>query len=151
MTRERLGSLTPLRHAYLAKLLIKACGGLIEAAAACRVEKTQLGYFQDAERVQDPDRCQFMPADVIADLEAYCGQALYSKELFEARPSSFTTESMMDEALQALKSMTDVVAQIGAAHADGVVTPAERKVIEQLLVVLTQRLARISASNGEGT
>jgi uncharacterized membrane protein YebE (DUF533 family) len=46
--------------------------------------------------------------------------------------------------------MTDVVAQIGAAHADGVVTPAnERKVIEQLLVVLTQRLARISSANGE--
>jgi hypothetical protein len=92
MTQERLGPLSPMRHALLGAAADQGVRGTQEAAAHAACRKTQLGYFQDPERVQDPERCQFMPADVIADLEAYCGQALYSKELFEARPTAIETD-----------------------------------------------------------
>ncbi|MDO1560400.1 hypothetical protein Q0812_13275 [Brevundimonas sp. 2R-24] len=70
------------RHARLARELIDACGGLDEAAAACRVGKSSLSDYQNACLTA------FMPADVIADLEGYCGQAIYSATLAEARPSA---------------------------------------------------------------
>jgi hypothetical protein len=68
-------------HALAARRLIAACGGLIEAAAACRVGKSQLADYQAAEGLG------FMPADVMADLEAYCGSPIYSRMLVEARPA----------------------------------------------------------------
>ena len=86
--------MTPLRHALCARMLIKACGGLEEAATACRLEKSQLGNFQDAERVQDPARAQFMPADVIHALETYCGQRIYSRALMEEGPKPAETISL---------------------------------------------------------
>lgn len=147
MTQQRLGPITPLRHAYLARVLIRACDGLEEAAAACRVGKSQLANFQDAERVQDPERAQYMPADVIADLEAYCGQPLYSKEIFEARPAAIDTSTMMEEALGGLKAMTEVVGQVAAATADGVITELERRQLEEIMVVVSRTLQRLSAGN----
>lgn len=69
------------RHARLAHDLIAACGGLEEAATACRVGKSALSDYQNACLTA------FMPADVIADLEAYCGDAIYSRALMESRPS----------------------------------------------------------------
>ncbi len=149
MTQERRGPLTRLRHAFLSRLLIKTCGGLEEAAGACRVGKSQLANFQDSERVQDPERCQFMPADVIADLEAYCGQPIYSRELFEARPTAIDPETMLEEALSGMKTMADVVAQVSAAVADGVVTPRERKDLEGTLAVLIGVLQRLSCGNSD--
>jgi hypothetical protein len=69
------------KHTRLAKTLIDACGGLEEAASACRLNKSRLSDFQN------PNSGSFMPADVIVDLEAYCGEPLYSREIFESRPS----------------------------------------------------------------
>ena len=70
------------RHARLAHELIDACGGLDEASQACRVGKTRLSDYQN------PSANCFMAADVIADLEAYCGQAIYSGALAQARPTA---------------------------------------------------------------
>lgn len=70
------------RHADLARRLIEACGGLEEAATACRVKKSQLSAYQN------PHEPSTMPADVMHDLEAYCGENLYSREIAEARPSA---------------------------------------------------------------
>lgn len=69
------------KHTRLAKQLIDACGGLEEAASACRLNKSRLSDFQN------PNSGSFMPADVITDLEAYCGEPVYSREMFEARPA----------------------------------------------------------------
>ena len=72
--------MTPRQHAKLARALIMACGGLDEAAAACRVGKSSLSDYQL------PQIAAFMPADVMADLEAYCGEPIYSRELVAERP-----------------------------------------------------------------
>lgn len=73
--------MTPQRHAKLARDLIAACNGLDEATTACRLNRSRLSEFQNWRSGS------FMPADVVADLEAYCGEAIYSRALFEARPS----------------------------------------------------------------
>lgn len=69
------------RHASLAKQLIDKCGGLDEAAGECRVGRSNLSDYQN------PHKASTMPADVIHDLEAYCGEPVYSRCLFEARPA----------------------------------------------------------------
>lgn len=72
--------MTPRRHAKLAHDLIEACGGLAEAASACRVSKSVLSTYQN------PNEASTMPADVMADLEAYCGEPIYSREIMALRP-----------------------------------------------------------------
>ena len=72
--------MTPRRHALFAKTLIARCGGLDEVLAipGLRVKKPQLSNYQN------PHVAAFMPADVIALLEGYCGEPIYSRALFEA-------------------------------------------------------------------
>lgn len=70
-----------LRHASLARQLIERCGDLDEAARECRVGRSNLSDYQN------PHKPPTMPADVIYDLEAYCGEPIYSRQLFEARPA----------------------------------------------------------------
>lgn len=81
-------------HARLARNLIAACGGLEEAAGACRLKKSRLSHCQD------PASGSFLPADVIADLEAHCGEPIYSRALFEARPGGETAEDLASAACQ---------------------------------------------------
>lgn len=56
--------------------LIDACGGVEAAALISRVGKTSMSDYQNIDK---PD-C-FMPADVAADLERACGQALLTATL----------------------------------------------------------------------
>lgn len=69
------------RHANLARQLIERCGDLDEAADACRVGRSNLSDYQN------PHKPATMPADVIFALEAYCGEPIYSRALFESRPA----------------------------------------------------------------
>ena len=62
-------------HARLARSLIAACGGLEEASRACRVSRSVLSTYQQ------PTASATMPADVVCDLEAYCGAPIYSRAL----------------------------------------------------------------------
>ena len=80
------------RHAKLARDLIEACGGLDEAAAICRVGKSSLSDYQL------PQISTTMPADVMADLEAYCGEPIYSREIASIRPWCPTGECPVKEA-----------------------------------------------------
>ena len=86
------------KHARLAHQLIAACGGLEESAAACRVGRSALSDYQN------PCLTSFMPADVICDLEAYCGDALYSREMMESRPSEPTRGDVMVETHEAVQA-----------------------------------------------
>lgn len=87
------------RHAYLARELIKACGGLVAAAGACRLSRSQLSS------ITDPATTSFMPADVMADLEAYCGEPLYSRALVEARPAERDLQDFLTEILEGSEAM----------------------------------------------
>lgn len=94
------------RHAFLARELIKACGGLVAAAAACRLSRSQLSS------ITDPKTTAFMPADVMADLEAYCGEPIYSRALVEARPAELQLKDFLDEACEASEAMVSLQAFI---------------------------------------
>jgi hypothetical protein len=85
------------RHAWLARQLILACGGPLAAAQYCRLEKSRLS------ECQNPGGGAFLPVDVIADLEAYCGEPIYSRALFEARPGGPVAEELLEEACEAVE------------------------------------------------
>lgn len=125
------------RHAMLARQLLEQCGTLSEAAAACRVSVPQLSDYQS------PHGESFMPADVMADLEAYCGRPIYSRALFEARPESAEARDLVAEACEAAEGVTDLQREIRLAAADGVITPAERTKLERRHAVATQELREV--------
>lgn len=109
-----------LTHAHLARRLIDACGGGVVAAKICRVGNSQLS-----------DYCQphgegFMPADVIADLETFCGEPIYSQALFENRPGAEDLKALVTEACEAAEAGTELQREIRLAAENGVLTPAEK-------------------------
>lgn len=98
-------------HARLARNLIAACGGLEEAAGACRLKKSRLSTCQD------PHSGSFLPVDVLADLEAHCGEPIYSRALFEARPGGEAAEELVAEACQTTEvaaALQGLVRSLGA-------------------------------------
>jgi hypothetical protein len=122
----------------LARQLIAACGGLEEACRACRVSDTQLSRFQT------PDAGAFMPADVMAHLEAYCGEPVYSRALFEARPAASDARDLLVEACEATESVTDLQREIRLAAADGKITPRERARLATLHAAAEQQLRDVA-------
>ena len=108
------------QHATLARMLIRACGGLEEAAGQCRIGKSQLGDCQS------PQGEAYMPADVIADLETYCGQPHYSRAMAEALPEAAEAACLTDEAMEATESVATLMGRVRRAAADGTLTPRER-------------------------
>ncbi len=87
--------MSPMRHALLARLLTEACGGQCESAKVCRLERSRLGDFANPNV---PDA--FMPADVIADLEAFCGKPIYSRALLEEVPPGADSGDPLTEACE---------------------------------------------------
>lgn len=125
------------KHAMLARMLIAACGTLAEAASACRISVPQLSDYQSATGES------FMPADVIVDLEAYCGARIYSRALFEACPQQQVARDLVEEACDAAEGACDLQRQIRLAAADGVITPAERTRLERQHAQVTRELAEL--------
>lgn len=127
------------RHAMLARLLLGECGTLSEASAATtrKISVAQLSDYQSAHGES------FMPADVIADLEAYCGRPVYSRALFEARPEAAEARDLVVEACEAAEGVTELQREIRLAAADGVITPAERTKLERRHAMATQELHEV--------
>ena len=132
------------QHALLARQLIAACGGLDEAAAACRLNRSRLSEFQT------PEANAFMPADVMADLEAYAGEPIYSRALCEARPAAPAPADLLTEACEAAETAVDLQRTIrlavGAAHG---LSPRQRDAVEGLLQQLDEDIRQIRATNSE--
>lgn len=78
----------------LTRQLINACGGLEEAACACRISKSRLS------ECQTPLAGAFLPIDVVASLEAYCGEPIISRALVEARPSAASAAGLVTDAIE---------------------------------------------------
>lgn len=134
-----------MRHALLARQLIAACGGTDEAATACRLNRSRLFEIQ-----QPSAEAAFMPADVIADLEAYCGEALYSRALAEARPTRAPATSALAEACDAVEAAARLLAVTRAAAADGKLTAQELRSIETAAADLEEQLREFRASVDQG-
>lgn len=131
-------------HALAARRLVAACGGLMEAAAACRVGKTQLADYQSAEGVG------FMPADVMADLEAYCGAPIYSRMLVEARPAGPETFDLAREACDAAEAAGRLQRGARQAADDGAITERERRELVDIYAEALDQLRQVGALLSEG-
>jgi hypothetical protein len=134
----------PRQHALLARQLISACGGLVEAAEHCRLKKSRLSDFQD------PIGADFMTADVIADLEAYCGEPIYSRALMEARPSAQEAKGLMVEACELTEGVAAFQKLARQAAKDGRISAVERGMVEEGLLILQQKISVLQAATERG-
>ena len=113
--------MTPRLHALLARTLIARCGGLDEVLSipGLRVKKPQLSNYQN------PHVSAFMPADVIAALESYCGEPVYSRALVEAVEPAARMGALIDDACAAAEDAVALQAKVRRLAADGHLTPAQ--------------------------
>ncbi|NKE43403.1 hypothetical protein HB662_01340 [Roseomonas frigidaquae] len=140
----------------LARTLIEAVGGLDAAAAATRVGKTQLGYYQS------PHHDQFMPADVVARLELLAGDPILTAELARRAgcrlvPVEPITGTQLGALLAHLGSEVGTVfAAYADAWRDGTITLEEKAGIQRNLQSLIRaatnadaHLTRVLTEGGE--
>lgn len=119
------------RHPAWAKMLIAECGGLDEAAQALAAA-CQAGEIHRSLSVAQLSRSQtagtncFLDSDVIACLEDYCGEPVFSRKMAEARASAAQVASLMTEAAESTEAAALFQSKVRRAIADGKVTPAEQ-------------------------
>lgn len=111
--------LSPREHAHLAKSLILACGGLDECVPHCRISKSKLSDYSN------PNAPLFMPADVMADLEAYCGLPIYSRALANRFNDGAAAGDLRAAACDLTEAVVQLQGRVRAAMADGVASPNE--------------------------
>ena len=105
--------------------LIEACGGLDEASRAC-AEGCRPYSVPHLSRCQNPATPDLAPIDVVACLEAYCGQPIVSRALMEARPDAPAVGDVRDEATEVTESAASLQRRIREALAnDGVIDRRE--------------------------
>lgn len=131
------------QHALLARQLIAACGGLNEAPRACRLNRSRLAEFQD------PDAGAFMPADVMGDLERYCGEAIYSRALADD-PRAAGDGDLASESAETVEDAALLQRFVRLALKRGRLTPRERTDIVKSAVQLQILLGRLIASADGG-
>lgn len=134
------------RHASLVEQLYAACGGVpdIVASKACRLDKSRLYEFAD------PRAGAYMPADVMVDLESYCGEPIYSRAILEHRPSAVEAAELLQEVLDSTEAVVDLQRHVREASADGHIDAHERKAIDGLLAAAETRLRQVRAANERG-
>jgi hypothetical protein len=127
------------KHAMLARMLIAACGTLAEASRATErnISVPQLSDYQSATGES------YMPADVIADLELYCGEPIYSRALFETRPECAEARDLVNEACEAAEGVALLQREVRLAAVDGKITPAERTRLQRRHAEAMQELAEV--------
>lgn len=129
------------QHARLAKQLIEQCGGLDEAVTACRVGRSQLSDYQN------PNGEGFMPADVMVDLEAYCGSAIYSGALAAERPTDNTPECVVKEANE-LAAAAVAVLPLALALAKNPNCPKARAALEDGVIATMKEARDLTTDTG---
>lgn len=129
------------RLAHATQRLVKLCGGADEAAAACRVSATQLGRYTDPLIVD-----AWIPADIVAELEGYCGERVVSALLVELRPFRPEHAGPVEEGCDVGESGLAVQAAVRRAYADGELTPAEQAAIERTIACHEQEIAQLRAA-----
>ncbi len=114
-----------MEHATLANALIAARGGVdaIVEARLCRARSTQLYAYQD------PGSGQFMPTDVLFDLERG-HEKIYSRVLYErkAEQGELPALTLLTAACEDTEAAADLQGEVRrAAGQRGGVSPNERK------------------------
>lgn len=112
--------------ALLTEKLIDRCGGLAEASEAC-------GQLARHYSVPQLSRCQtvgtgcFLPLDIIAALERYCGVPVVSRALADRACVDVGAERLADLACAFNEQANDVQRHLRAALADDKLSPREIK------------------------
>ena len=88
-----------------------------------------------------------MPADVMADLEQYCGEPIYSRALAEGRPAAIQTESLLEEVCETTELSASLQTIVRRALADGTVTAAERAEIAAALLAFDDQVRDLRAAS----
>lgn len=133
-------------HATLARMLIAACGGLEEAAGVCRIGRSQLSDCQS------PHGAGFLPADVIADLEAHCGEPVVSRALARAviAEAPEAGEALVDAACEAAEAVAALQREVRRALSDGALTPGERTALTREFHAAMRGLGDVGAALERG-
>ena len=126
--------MNPRQHALLARRLIERCGGLDEAAKACRVGRSVLSQCQTT------GSGAFMAADVMADLEAYCGEPLYSRALVENRPCMNMSTDLLKEACEVVEAAAELLRDTRAALKDGGLSEVEKDQLRKRVAEIVDQL-----------
>jgi hypothetical protein len=129
--------MNPREHARMARLLIDACHGLDEAAAACRVSKSKLSDYQN------PHSALFMPADVMCDLEAYCGRAIYSAAIFDRVQPGVVSEDLEAVTCDLSEAGSELQRLTRKALADRKLTPREIDELSKAEAAVAESLDRV--------
>lgn len=115
--------------------LRKSIGTQAEAAAATRVGQQTIAGYESTGQAHDAD---FAPIDVIADLEAECGQPLVTRKLAELSghvlvplPVASKGGKLGRVTAAALKETAEVFAHLGAALEDERICGAEAETLGQ--------------------
>lgn len=127
------------RHSLLARNLIKACGGLEESSKACRIQKSQLSNAQNA------NNDGVLPIDVVADLESYCGDALYSRAMIEACRAVSGSGDVVGEAIDVNAQVAALSSHIHHAKSDNIISLREADKIQGVIESVRKGLARIES------
>ncbi|WP_020178064.1 phage regulatory CII family protein [Methylopila sp. M107] len=134
------------------KRLITLVGGLEAAARITRVGHQQLSRYQSREHAD-----QFMPIDIVADLEAEAGEAVVTKVLADLANCNVTsrdegeTEPLGRHLARIAKENADLVAALAIAMSDGKLDDTERATLRAELHAAMDALNRLfGALDGEG-
>ena len=133
------------RHALLARLLIEANEGLEKASANCRLSVAQLQRFTDLKHRQ------FMPADVIADLEDACRRPIYSAAIARKSVAGVQAEDLVIEIQELTEDAAFLQRFARKASEDGDIDEVtEGPAIDRMIETLEQRLTDLRSARGRG-
>jgi hypothetical protein len=133
------------QHAWLARRLIDACGGLTTAADVCRLRRSRLSQCQSPS--EEPECINaYLPADAIAALELYCGIPIYSRAMMEALPGHMDSQGLLTEACETTEAAADLQRMLRKALLDPNRLSARiREEIGQALVAVDRELRQLAA------
>lgn len=97
--------------------LIDLCGGLDEASRAC-AELARPYSSKQLSRCQLPNDPNLLPIDIVAALEAYCGDPVVSRAMVEARPAATVPGDLRDEASEVTEQAAALQRRIREALSD---------------------------------
>ncbi|WP_292052078.1 MULTISPECIES: hypothetical protein [unclassified Brevundimonas] len=126
--------------------LIAECGGLEEAAAACK-EECRPYSVQQLSRCQNPRAADMLPLDIQDCLEAYCGRPVISQALTVARPHTGTVGELRDESSEVTETAALLQRRIRESLAnDGEIDPVEAAHLMDVVREGMGHLADVEAS-----
>ena len=136
-------------HATLARVLIEKCGGLDEALKVLRLRPNRERLPKSMlSNYQNPNATEYMPSDIIDELENCCGEKVLSDRLGPAQVQS--TGDLLEDASQAIE---DTSAFFGAARrlvknareTNSPLSPRVTEMLHRLLIAAEEDMSKAEA------